>query len=113
MQTVRRYTLGVCIWGGCYQYSVSMTRESKARQIASFDPNSPGDPNSSTLYGLPFLPEDAEVVVVPVPWDVTVSYKDGAALGPEAILAASVQVDLFDPAVPSVTSTPSPRAPIR
>lgn len=77
-----------------------MTDESKARRIAGFDPNSPGDPNSSTLYGLPFLPDDAEVVVVPVPWDVTVSYKDGAALGPEAILAASVQVDLFDPSVP-------------
>jgi len=40
------------------------------------------------------------VVVVPVPWDVTVSYKDGTSSGPEAILRASVQVDLFDPGVP-------------
>jgi agmatinase len=34
-----------------------------------------------------------------VPWDVTVSYKDGASGGPEAVLAASRQVDLFDPSV--------------
>ncbi len=71
---------------------------SRDEKIRTFDPNSPGDPGSS-LYGLPFDTSDAEVVVVPVPWDVTVSYKDGAALGPAAVLAASVQVDLFDPAV--------------
>lgn len=73
---------------------------SRAEKIAAFDPNSPGDANNS-LYGLPFDTSDADVVVVPVPWDVTVSYKDGAALGPAAVLAASAQVDLFDPSVPN------------
>lgn len=73
-----------------------MSREEK---IAAFDPNSPGDPTGN-LYGLPFDPEEAQVIVVPVPWDVTVSYRDGASRGPDAVLAASVQVDLFDPAVP-------------
>lgn len=72
----------------------------RAEKIAAFDPNSPGDANNS-LYGLPFDTADADVVVVPVPWDVTVSYKDGAALGPAAVLAASAQVDLFDPSVPN------------
>lgn len=72
---------------------------SRSEKITGFDPNSPGDPSSS-LFGLPFDTSDAEVVVVPVPWDVTVSYKDGASNGPDAILAASVQVDLYDPSVP-------------
>ncbi|MCE9626383.1 MAG: agmatinase family protein, partial [Candidatus Eisenbacteria bacterium] len=72
---------------------------SRAEKVRDFDPNSPGDPNSS-LFGLPFDTSEAEVIVVPVPWDVTVSYKDGASRGPDAILQASVQVDLFDPSVP-------------
>ncbi len=72
---------------------------SRAEKIAAFDPNSPGDPASS-LFGLPFETSEAEVVIVPVPWDVTVSYKDGASRGPDAVLAASVQVDLYDPSVP-------------
>jgi agmatinase len=72
---------------------------SRAEKIEVFDPNSPGD-SAGTLFGLPFGTSEAEVVVVPVPWDVTVSYKDGASRGPDAILAASVQVDLHDPSVP-------------
>ena len=72
---------------------------SRDEKIRTFDPNSPGEPGSS-IYGLPFDTDDAEIVIVPVPWDVTVSYKDGAAAGPAAILNASVQVDLFDPSVP-------------
>ncbi len=71
---------------------------SRADRIADFDPNSPGDPTEN-IYGLPFDTADAQVVIVPVPWDVTVSYQDGASRGPDAVLAASVQVDLFDPAV--------------
>lgn len=72
---------------------------SKAEKIKSFDPNSPGDPNSN-IYGLPFECEEAEVVIIPVPWDVTVSYADGTAFGPEAIFDASFQVDLYEPSIP-------------
>jgi len=50
----------------------------------------------SGLFGLPFSPEEAALVVVPVPFDATTSYGRGAALAPEAVLAASRQVDLFD-----------------
>ncbi|TAK11418.1 MAG: agmatinase family protein [Acidobacteria bacterium] len=71
---------------------------SRAEKIAGFDPNSPGDPTGN-IYGLPFDTDEAQVVIVPVPWDVTVSYQDGASRGPDAVLAASVQVDLFDPSV--------------
>jgi agmatinase len=37
--------------------------------------------------------------LVPVPWDVTVSFGEGTASGPQAILEASVQLDLYDPDV--------------
>ena len=72
-----------------------MSKESK---ISSFDPNSvaSGDGN---IFGLPFTAEEASLVLIPVPWDVTVSYKDGTSKGPQAIFDASAQVDLFDPLV--------------
>jgi agmatinase len=40
--------------------------------------------------------EDARVVVLPVPYEGTVSYGAGTARGPAAILAASGQVELYD-----------------
>ncbi|MFC6224297.1 agmatinase [Hymenobacter artigasi] len=71
-----------------------------AQKIASFDPNAPGDVDSG-IFGLPFTPEEAQVVVVPVPWEVTVSYRAGTAAGPAAIREASLQVDLYDSDVPN------------
>jgi agmatinase len=65
----------------------------KSELIEGFDPN--GTSEYDTLFGLPFDKETAELVIIPVPWDVTVSYGSGAALGPQAILEASGQVDLF------------------
>jgi len=63
--------------------------------------NLPFDPDSPTtgdgIFGLPHSPEEAEVVLIPVPWEATTSYGTGTAGGPEAILAASGQVDLADP----------------
>ncbi|MFN3528357.1 MAG: agmatinase family protein [Bacteroidia bacterium] len=61
-----------------------------------YDPNGVGQANGN-LYGLPFSLEEAKVVIIPIPWDVTVSYADGCAQGPKAILEASPQLDLFDP----------------
>ena len=81
--------------------SKSNAREQEAREkkIASFDPNAPGDA-AGGLFGLPFTPEEAQVVVVPVPWEVTVSYRGGTAQGPAAIHEASLQVDLYDSDIP-------------
>lgn len=62
--------------------------------IASFDPNGVGQ--MGKLFGLPFDEENARVVVIPVPWEVTVSYRAGTASGPEAILEASPQIDYHD-----------------
>ena len=61
----------------------------------SFDPNAASSPDSG-IFGLPHSVEEARVAVLPVPFDATTSYRKGAAGGPEAVLAASRQVDLFD-----------------
>ncbi|MDQ3072354.1 MAG: arginase family protein, partial [Bacteroidota bacterium] len=52
------------------------------------------------IFGLPFSEEESEVILLPVPWEVTVSYGAGTAKGPEAILHASQQIDLYDPVFP-------------
>ena len=56
-----------------------------------FDPNAAG--LKGTLFGLPHTTDSAEIVVIPVPWDVTVSYGAGTAEAPSAILEASSQID--------------------
>lgn len=67
-------------------------------QIRAFDPNGPGI--QGQLFGLPFTPDTAELVIIPVPWEVTVSYRTGTAHGPSAVLAASSQVDLYVREIP-------------
>src|SRR5690606_1927676 len=67
--------------------------------LANYDPNSVSNPNNN-IFGLPTSEEDARLVIVPVPWEVTVSYGAGTARAPEAIFRAALQVDLFDADVP-------------
>ena len=64
--------------------------------LSKFDPNSVGNPNNN-IFGLPFTEEDARLVIIPVPWEVTVSYSAGTSRAPEHVFKASLQVDLFDP----------------
>ena len=64
-----------------------------------FDPNDIGIPNGN-YFALPYTPNEADVLLLSVPWDVTTSYRPGSSVGPEAIIAASVQVDLFDEDIP-------------
>lgn len=71
---------------------------SKSEKIRQFDPSGVGLKNDHFI-GLPFEEDEAEVVLLPVPWDVTVSYADGTAGGPANILEASTQLDLLDPQV--------------
>jgi agmatinase len=73
--------------------------ESKLKKLASFNPNDVGV-NNGNLYGLPFTAEESEIVIIPVPWDVTVSYGSGTSHGPEAILNASPQIDYYLPNYP-------------
>lgn len=66
----------------------------KQEKISNFDPSQPGLADAS-IYGLPFDADESEIVIVAVPWEVTVSYGAGASEGPAAILDASFQVDLL------------------
>ncbi len=66
---------------------------------SNYDPNSVGNPNNN-IFGLPTTEDEARLVILPVPWEVTVSYGAGTARAPEAIFKASLQVDLFDPEFP-------------
>jgi agmatinase len=61
----------------------------------AFDPSAAALPGSG-VFGLPHSAAEARVVLVPVPFEATTSYGGGAARAPEAIRAASRQVDLFD-----------------
>lgn len=77
--------------------------DSKIGDTASFDPNFNPifNPNNvglaaNQIFGLPCSETDAAVVLVPAPWDATVSYGCGTKDGPAAIRAASYQVDLLD-----------------
>ena len=61
----------------------------------TFDPDAAAVSDSG-IYGLPTKVEDARFVIVPVPFDATTSYRDGTRNGPEAVVEASRQVDLYD-----------------
>jgi agmatinase len=66
----------------------------KQQKIENFDPSQPGLADA-TVFGLPFTAEESEIIIIPVPWEVTVSYGSGASEGPDAIFDASFQVDLL------------------
>ncbi len=71
-------------------------RKSRKQQIIqSFDPSGVGLDNGN-LFGFPFDYESADIIVIGVPWEVTVSFHSGTAKGPQAVLAASPQLDFYD-----------------
>lgn len=59
-----------------------------------FDPDAPA--SGEGLFGLPHTSNNAALVVVPVPFEATASYRRGTAQGPAAIHEATMQVDLHD-----------------
>ncbi len=62
--------------------------------LQNYDPSGVGV--VGRLFGLPFDYDSANLIVLGVPWEVTVSYSAGTARGVEAVLNASTQLDLFD-----------------
>jgi agmatinase len=82
--------------------SASASAKSAAASSATATPKPPAgfDPDAAAtgdgLFGLDTRPQDAAVVVIPVPFDATTSYRPGTAAGPAAVLEASKQVDLQD-----------------
>ncbi|MCH5719808.1 agmatinase family protein [Niabella hibiscisoli] len=67
--------------------------------LKNFDQNAVSNPENN-VFGLPSTEENADLIVISVPWEVTVSYGSGTAKAPEAICRASLQVDLYDPQFP-------------
>ncbi len=63
--------------------------------LKDFNPNENGL-KSHGIFGLPFGVEESTVVLVPVPWEATVSYGSGTSNGPKAMLDSSQQIDLYD-----------------
>jgi len=68
--------------------------------LSKFDPNAPSNPNNN-IFGLPFSEDEARLILLPVPWEVTVSCSAGTARSAEHIFKASRQVDIFDAYVPN------------
>lgn len=66
----------------------------KQEKIDAYNPSGIGMDNGH-VYGLPFEFEESDIVILPVPWEVTTSFGSGCSLGPKAILEASPQLDLF------------------
>ncbi len=64
--------------------------------MSEFDPNGVGIANGN-IFGFPYTESEASIVIVPIPWDATASYGKGTSDGPEAILAASTQLDFYHP----------------
>lgn len=65
-----------------------------------YNPSDVGCSNGN-YFGMPFTPEESELVLVSVPWGVTASYGGGQSYGPDAIIGASVQLDFYDPVSPN------------
>ncbi|MFM7405267.1 MAG: agmatinase family protein [Cuspidothrix sp.] len=63
--------------------------------LENYNPNDIAEDNGNFL-GLPFNYESAKLIIFSIPWEVTVSYHQGTAQGPERIAEASLQIDLFD-----------------
>ncbi|HVZ57323.1 MAG TPA: agmatinase family protein [Chitinophagaceae bacterium] len=67
--------------------------------LSQFDPNAAGNPENN-IFGLPLTEEDARLVIIPVPWEVTVSCQAGTARAADHIFRASLHVDVFDAEFP-------------
>lgn len=63
--------------------------------LSLFDENSPSNPNLN-IFGLPFEEDEARLVILPIPWEVTVSGSAGTSRAADHIMKAALQVDLYD-----------------
>ena len=63
--------------------------------LSQFNSNIASNPKNN-IFGLPFTEEESRVIILPVPWEVTVSYGSGTSRAAEKVFHASMQVDLFD-----------------
>lgn len=66
-----------------------------------FDPNAAASIDSG-IYGLPCTSEDAEIIIIPVEWELTTSYNKGTLGGPQMVFDGSMQVDLCNHDYPNL-----------
>ena len=59
----------------------------------TFDPNAAAVAGSG-IYGLPCGAKEAQIIIIPVEWELTTSYNRGTVDGPATVKEASLQVDL-------------------
>ena len=72
--------------------------------MSNFDPNGVGIANGN-LFGFPVTEEEADIIIIPIPWDATASYGKGTSDGPKAILEASTQLDFYHPKLENAWKT--------
>lgn len=70
----------------------------------TFDPNGVGIANGN-IFGFPLTEEEADIVIIPVPWDATASYGKGTSRAPQAVLDASTQLDFYHPKLDKAYTT--------
>lgn len=70
----------------------------------TFDPNGVGIANGN-IFGFPVKEEEADIVIIPIPWDATASYGKGTSNGPQAVLDASTQLDFYHPKLDKAYNT--------
>ncbi len=64
-----------------------------------FDPNTT-TPDNGNYFGMPCSPEEAALVLISAPWDITVSQRAGSSYAPDAIIEASRHIELHEPLTP-------------
>lgn len=64
--------------------------------MSIFNPDGVGISNGN-IFGFPITESDANIVIIPIPWDATASYGKGTSNGPKSILEASTQLDFYHP----------------
>jgi len=68
--------------------------------LNNFDHNGTGI--KGNLFGLPFSIKEAQLVIVPIPWEVTVSSATGTGCAPEKVIEVSSEIDLFSKEIEDV-----------
>jgi agmatinase len=63
--------------------------------LSNYNANIASNPKN-TIFGLPFSEQDARLIILPVPWEVTVSAGSGTSRAGEHVFDASMHVDIFD-----------------
>lgn len=71
-------------------------------QIQTFTSHNETSNTNAGIFGLNSTYENSEIILIPSPWEVTTSYRQGTAQAPAAIKAASYQCDVFNPSYPDL-----------